>query len=179
MNRQRIFNRNSYQEQKSRDARLRGACLAMCSLLRSRPNPRGKWDSVARKECPTAPWEPTQELTRSAMSAAVATGSPHLIAETRKKIEAFYAQLTLDALAVIPEAGAVGVLHLCQRFTIESAESNAALQQVIAEGNAPAMPAIEAAIKETSEAEGAAGRCLTLLNSILHRNARPALRVQA
>lgn len=181
MNSQRIVGRISQPPQKSRDARLRAAWLAIPSPLKSRPEPRSPWDSAAREECPTSPWDRTVDPCRSALRAAVRTGDRDMIAAVRTNIELYLELLKAEILAVAPSDDVTPLVRVSIEETTAQASADCAVQEVLAallpDGSAPPV-LLEHAERKCADHESKLRRCRTMLGTLL-RNGTPQLRAHA
>jgi hypothetical protein len=177
------FNRNisdsSPQEQRSRDKRLRSAWLAIPDPLRSRPEPRGAWDSAARADCPTSPWEKTIDPLRAALRAAIRTGDAQKVKAVTIRIELFMEAMKADVLAVNPLRDEANILRVAIEETEAQAGGDCAIQEVLADllpDGRVAPHLLENAEQKLTVHMGALERCRALVSSML-RPARAEMRV--
>lgn len=176
MKNHRIIGRIPHEPQKSRDARLRAAWLAIPSALHSRPEPRSAWDSAARETCPTSPWDRTVDPCRSALRAALRTGDSRKIASVRASIEAYLELMKAEIISLAPSDDEFSILRVAIEETKAQAGGDCAVQEVLAallpDGTAP-RPLLENAEQKLTAHESALRRCRTMLGSILRNGAPP------
>lgn len=162
----------SFRDQKSRDARIRAAWLAIPSSLHSRPEPRGPWDQAARTDCPYSPWERMIDPMRSALRAAVRTRDPQKVKAVAIRIEAFFEELHADVIAVIPLREEASMLRVAIEETEAQGRADIHVQELIG-SPVLSVDVLEKAEQSLARHESAIRRFRTIVGSLLRNGVVP------
>lgn len=148
--------RDRAQGQRLRNDRIHEAVRSIGADLKHRPPESVRAFEDMYRAIPYAPERRLQEIARSTCLEAGrqkfrGDGEHDVIARTRARVEAMYAELCADALSYLPHEDDVIILEIANRETREQCEADVAVNGVLTNPDCPEL--ISAAIVEITQHE--------------------------